>query len=261
MKISNLLFLVLFAFVSCKKENKEGEVVTPTEIKMVPKSFSGNLPKNCKGNYNCSEIAIETLVIEEPSIINDSINANILKTISKCVSTGDEKSYDEIVKVFTTNFVKNQAELKHQFPNDSIFTWSAHADTKMISQSKKMIDVRINYDVFTGGAHGYSATISLLFDKSTGKIIPQENLFSDLKAVTKIAETKFRENQQLDSKIGFEEAGYFFEKGIFKLAQNILFTKNGIVLIYNQYEAASYAQGQIEIEIPYKEIDKYLLFK
>lgn len=252
---------MIFAFVSCKKEKKSLTVETTAEIKMVSKSFSGNLPKGCKGNYNCSEINIETLLIEQSSIVNDSINAMVLKTISKCVSTGDEKSYDDIVKVFTTNFIKNQRELKQQFPNDSVFTWSANAETKMISQSKKMLDVRINYDVFTGGAHGYSATISLLFDKATGKIIPQEKLFSDIKKVTKIAETKFRENQQLDPKIGFEEAGYFFEKGVFKLAQNILFTKNGIVLVYNQYEAASYAQGQIEIEIPYKEIDSYLLFK
>ena len=261
MKISNLLLLMLFVFASCKKENNSPTVETTSEIKMVSKSYSDSSPKNCKGNYNCSDIDIETLVIEESSTVNDSINATVLKTISKCVSSGKEKSYEEILKTFTSNFVKNHKELKHEFPNDSVVSWSANAETKMVSQSKKMLNVCVNYDVFTGGAHGYSATISLLFDKVTGKIIPKENLFSDIKKVTKIAETKFRENQQMDAKIGFEEAGYFFEKGVFKLAQNILFTKNGILLIYNQYEAASYAQGQIEIEIPYKEIDSYLLIK
>jgi hypothetical protein len=257
----NLYILLLLVFIACKKENQLAINDTDINIKMDSKTFTGSNPKNCKGNYNCSEINIQTLIIEEKSTVNDSINAKILRTISKSLSSGEEKNYDDIIKVFTTNFIRNHNELKREFPKDSVVSWSANSQTKMIAQSEKLLDICINYDVFTGGAHGYAATISLLFDKSTGEIIPQDKLFSDVEAVTKIAEHKFRENQQLDSKIELEEAGYFFEKNKFKLAQNILYTKNGIVLVYNQYEAAPYAQGQIEVEIPYKDIKKYMLIK
>ena len=49
-----------------------------------------------------------------------------------------------------------------------------------------------------------------------------------------------------------------FENDEFYLPNNIGFTKNGLQLIYNQYEVASYADGPMSITLPYAEIRNYL---
>jgi hypothetical protein len=52
-----------------------------------------------------------------------------------------------------------------------------------------------------------------------------------------------------------------FEKDSFYLPENIGFTKEGVKLLYNQYEVASYADGTIELTLPYNEVKKYLSTK
>ena len=48
---------------------------------------------------------------------------------------------------------------------------------KLIFVKGKMINVVIDYYVFTGGAHGYSAVRSLAFNPKTGKILPLNEIF------------------------------------------------------------------------------------
>jgi hypothetical protein len=52
--------------------------------------------------------------------------------------------------------------------------------------------------------------------------------------------------------------GYMFERDTFYLPQNIGFTQDGVKLLYNEYEVASYADGPVELLLPYKEVKKYL---
>ncbi|MEO0900922.1 MAG: RsiV family protein [Bacteroidota bacterium] len=52
--------------------------------------------------------------------------------------------------------------------------------------------------------------------------------------------------------------GFMFDGDVFHLSENIGYVPEGIQLIYNQYEVASYADGPIVLTIPYTEINKYL---
>ena len=52
-----------------------------------------------------------------------------------------------------------------------------------------------------------------------------------------------------------------FEEDAFYLPENIGFTPKGIQLLYNQYEVSSFAEGPIEVTIPYNEVKKYLTIK
>ena len=49
-----------------------------------------------------------------------------------------------------------------------------------------------------------------------------------------------------------------FEGDVFHLAQNMGYTQNGLQMVYNQYEVASYADGPIVLTLPYNEINLYL---
>ena len=50
---------------------------------------------------------------------------------------------------------------------------------------------------------------------------------------------------------------YFFGEP-FHLPDNIGYSEEGLILLYNVYEIASYAQGYTEFRIPFSELNTYL---
>lgn len=52
-----------------------------------------------------------------------------------------------------------------------------------------------------------------------------------------------------------------FEYEKFNLPQNIFYTDKGLLLYYNSYEAASYADGPKELLLPYVEVEEFLRLK
>ena len=84
-----------------------------------------------------------------------------------------------------------------------------------------------------------------------GKTLSFRDLVIDQRAFLTIAEKEFRKNQEITDEQNLEEAGYFFEKGIYNLPTQFAITKDGLLLFYNNYEAAAYAVGQIVYTIPF----------
>jgi len=118
--------------------------------------------------------------------------------------------------------------------------------------------VVLNSYTFTGGAHGYGAATFLNFDKQQAIELENYELFSDIEGFTAHVETKFRETQQIPIDDNINATGFMFTNDAFHLPENLGFTKDGIQLIYNQYEVASYADGPIELTIPFAEVNLFL---
>src|SRR5690606_11666613 len=55
--------------------------------------------------------------------------------------------------------------------------------------------------------------------------------------------------------------GFMFENDVFYLPRNIGFTDDGLLLVYERYEVASYADGPIRLTFPYPEIGRFLKLK
>lgn len=250
MKIIYSITLLSLLLVSCNKKTE-----------FTPKTFHESSSEQCKNDYNCANITLEVLEATNQNDISKNINAVIFDSIKKAVYIGenpnDVKNYTDLTHSFVSLFDQLKTELKQ----DKIPSWEASTKTKVGYQSDKMINVVIDYYVFTGGAHGYSAVRSLAFNPKTGKILPLNEIFSDIQKVKSLAETKFRTQEKIAENTPLNDAGYFFDKNIFALPRNIIFTKNGLSFYYNQYEVASYANGPIEIELTIEEVKPYLLVK
>jgi len=119
----------------------------------------------------------------------------------------------------------------------------------------------LNSYLFTGGAHGYTTRTFLNFNKRKGKEIENWELFKDLEHFKNFAEAKFRFQEDIPANNPINSTGFMFEQDEFYLPENIGFTEKGLVLLYNQYEVASYADGAIELVLPYGEVKKYLTKK
>ena len=101
----------------------------------------------------------------------------------------------------------------------------------------------------------------LNFDKKKGTELENWELFKSTEKFEAFAEAKFREQEAIPKGESINHTGLMFEKDSFYLPENIGFTKDGLKLLYNPYEVASYDDGTIELVLSHSEIKKYLAKK
>lgn len=186
---------------------------------------------------------------------SDSINNGIFHAVRGIVHFGEKpataKSYDQVM----ASFIASYEEFAKDYTDEDV-PWEAKVTGKIGYKNDTIINVNLNYFTFAGGAHGYGADMSLLFDAKTGHTLKQDDLFKDKKGFTALAEKKFRAKYKITGNIN--STGYMFENDTFALPQNIFFTDKGLLLLYNPYEAASYADGELDITLPYSEASAFL---
>lgn len=148
-------------------------------------------------------------------------------------------------------------ELSKMFPNETM-PWEARIKGDVIFENRELLTIGLSSYIFTGGAHGYGSTRFLNFDKSGGEELESKMLFKNLEKFQEYAETKFRIQENIPAQESINSTGFMFEQDSFYLPENIGFTREGLILLYNPYEVASYADGTIELTLPLDEVKKFL---
>ncbi len=236
MKKIVITILILFVVFSCKKEveltfteiNSEYNEDTVIEI---------NIPK-AEGNNGVS------------NAINSTIENDIIKTLNFSENDSEEPTLSDAIKKFQSEY----KTFKNDFEESDI-TWEAIFDGEITYQSPEVVTIALNSYSFTGGAHGNTSITLYNFNPQTGKILKFDAIFNNKDGFTELVKTHFKKETGLENKGDYENA--FFGE-YFTLAENIGFTDEGIIVLYNTYEIVSYAQGIIEFEIPYNEVDLFL---
>lgn len=210
-----------------------------------------------KSCVTCPEISIEIPKALGDIKIAESINTALKEEIIYNLSfeeSGTAENLDQAVKQFTGSFKKLQEEFKNATP------WEAEFKGEVIFENEHLLTIKLNSYTFTGGAHGFGSVIYLNFDKDQGTELDNWQLFKDYQEVQKLAENKFREQEKIPQDVEINATGFMFNGNQFHLAENIGFTPNGLELIYNQYEVASYADGPITLALSYDEIKRFLKY-
>ncbi|WP_231459970.1 DUF3298 and DUF4163 domain-containing protein [Pedobacter sp. Leaf132] len=111
-------------------------------------------------------------------------------------------------------------------------------------------------DAYTGGAHGNYGSTMFCFDvKNKKQMVLSDIVKIDSNTLQKIVEKNMRKNYNI--KTGEQLNSVLFDNFI-KPNKNFYFNANGLAFMYNPYEVASYAQGQIVVFIPYSDLKGYL---
>jgi hypothetical protein len=247
--MKNYIFLacLLFLMAGCKKE-----------LVFENQSFDKKTSLPCK--ENCPQISLKIPVAKGVPIVADSINNKVFSVLKSIVYFGEKPYAVSDYDGLTSSFIQSYEKLQKDFPKDT-FGWEAKIDGTIKYQSDKILNIEINHYTYTGGAHGYQGLRSLLFDPSSGKSISNDLIFKKPLAFKAFAEKKFRTKYNIPEDQSINATGMQFEDDKFQIAQNIFYTDKGILLHYNQYEAASYADGPMELFFPYDEVNTYLLIK
>ena len=112
-------------------------------------------------------------------------------------------------------------------------------------------------DAYTGGAHGnYSSVMYCLDVKNKKQMVLSDIVKIDSNTLQDILERNLRKEYNIKANNALSTV--LFDDFI-KPNNNFYFNANGIAFMYNPYEVASYAQGQIVVFIPYSDLKAYLV--
>lgn len=205
---------------------------------------------------NCPEVQINIPKFVDESRVATAINSALTEELIyslKWEDDDDESTLKGAVQSFTNSYQKLQKKFE-----DEVIPWEAEVNAEVVYETESIIGIRLNSYTFTGGAHGYSATILLNFDKFKATEIDNHELFDDLAGFIALAEKRFRKEHKIPAKATINETGFMFNGDSFHLSENMGLTDKGLQLIYNQYEIASYADGPIKMIIPFRIINPFL---
>lgn len=212
--------------------------------------------KNCS---DCPKVLIEIPKAIEHTKLSSSINTALKEELISLLSFDSEEDINSVQKAIKS-FNQEYTELQKLY-TDETADWEADIKGVVSFEDQQFITLKLNSYLFTGGAHGYTSTRFLNFDKLSGIEINTNKLFRSPEEFSKYAESLFRKAEKIPENKSINHTGFMFERDSFYLPENIGFTKKGLKLLYNPYEVASFADGIIELDIPHSEIKKYLVQK
>lgn len=248
-KVKKLLFplAIVVLVVGCKKENEE---LVFAEFNLEEVSDTNCYPEE----ENCAFININTPLASGSGSKGKNLNRQIEKHIIHLMDYQGVKKFNSLESL-AQGFIDDYEASAKEFPEYDI-AWEASIDGKIIHNSPELISMEFRMGLFTGGAHGYTGISFLNFNPETGKLLTQKELFDP--AFRGFAEKIFRQKNNIPENEPINSTGFLFEEEKFQLPKNIGFSEKKLLLRYNPYEVASYADGSLLLEIPLEEAKKYM---
>lgn len=207
----------------------------------------------CKSD-DCTHIRLEIPVLKGgDQKVCDAINQFTQDEIREAVKSRLPEPQGNIsLDAMCESFIEGYKLFLLEFP-DSEQKWYLEilGDSSIVGDDYYTLMLR--HSEYLGGAHGASLTRLQSFDLRTGNQIDFSGRF-DMRVVGKEAEKRFRAANKLTPEADLNDAGFLFKDGKFALPENMGLTPDGLLLIYNSYEVASYAEGATRILIPYAAI-------
>lgn len=247
MKKLLLPFIIFVLLIGCKKEEPELEF---EDLSIEQVSEENCIPEE----ENCTFISIRTPWAKNKGIRSEKINQKIEEHLIQLIDYQEENNLRKL-EAFAQKFIDDYEASAKEFPEYNI-PWEASVEGRITYKSPDLISIEFELALFTGGAHGFSSVSYLNFDPNTGDQFLNKDLFNE--EFKSYAEKIFRKKNEIPEDEPINSTGFIFENDSFQLPQNIGFLKNKIVLRYNAYEVASYAEGDFQLEIPLKDVEEFI---
>ncbi|UGU17771.1 DUF3298 and DUF4163 domain-containing protein [Sinomicrobium kalidii] len=241
-----LPFILILIFTGCVDTDE----LSYTAHKIV--TDSGDCEKN-----PCAKVKVNFPTATATTDIADKIN-NIIdeRIISYFILDPDAKK-EETIEDAIANFKSEYLKDKEMQP-DFAFGYEADIQGEVLYKGENLHSIAFSAFMYMGGAHGYSSLTYLNLDPKTGKEYQNADLFKNMADFKKMAEQKFRKQENIPANSNINSTGFWFEDDTYQLPENIGFTKDNIILHYNAYDISSYAEGGKTLEIPLEEVKQYL---
>jgi len=191
----------------------------------------------------------------ERSPAGDIINAAILNALVSSTPSDEKEPTAKTIEQAAAKFI-DEAEQIQRGEREHVWSWESDTKAQVLLNQPGIVTISISTYAFTGGAHGMSVTQYLVFDTVTGRQFALNDFFAQgfEAQLDKLIERRFRQIRGLSETDPLNgEKGGLFENQI-RHNDNFAVTGSGVRFLYNQYEIAPYAAGQIEIELPFNQL-------
>ncbi|QPH40673.1 RsiV family protein [Pedobacter endophyticus] len=207
-----------------------------------------------------AEISVTYLQPKENNANASWLDSELKRIAGLDSVNGDRKAgFANISSAYFADYKSQIADQQKDGPDRGFMQWMNYTNNS--AQSLAYNDngyVVIDYfvDAYTGGAHGnYASTMYCLDVKNKRRMALRDVVEIDSNTLQRILEKNLRKNYHIKS--GDPISTVLFDDFI-KPNDNFYFNSFGLAFMYNPYEVASYAQGQIVVFIPYADLKGYL---
>jgi len=239
------LILTLGLLASC------GQLKEKPVVDFVMKDFKVETSGGCKGDSTCVSFEVQ---YPEFMGVDSAVRKSITDRVNYILngSAGEPKSLQQM----GDDFIKDFQDFLKEMPGYDL-GWYFRGQVKVLISSDTLISLQVDTESFTGGVHPTYTTNFVNVEPKTGTVFLLDAMlrpgYND--ELNRLGEEDLRNQLELgeaDSLALPEMAD-----GNFQLNDNYGFRKEGIVFYFNDYEVGSFAEGPIEILIPYETIQDW----
>lgn len=172
---------------------------------------------------------------------------------------------EEAMKKYTEKYVADyRKDLEPMYKKDeqdkeddaSMEAWYSYykgIESHVQLYTKQLLVYRIDYNEYTGGAHGIYMSSFLNMNLQTLSPIRLDDLFVNdySEALTDLLWNQLMADNKVSSRQELEDMGYV-TTGNLEPTENFYLGKEGITFYYNVYDIAPYVMGPVKITLPYE---------
>ncbi len=128
-----------------------------------------------------------------------------------------------------------------------MYRWSYSSYWHIILNDNDLLCISLQFDDYTGGAHGYYSSHFLTIDTKEEKRLKIEDIFDkkDYEELRQLIINKIEEDGRLEELFSIEDV---------TVTDNFYLDLSGIGFVYNPYEIGPYSSGVFEVYITFEEI-------
>ncbi|WP_293303749.1 RsiV family protein [Pedobacter sp. UBA5917] len=207
-----------------------------------------------------AQISFEYLESKNTDEYSRWLNTELKKIFGLGPQVALSTGFKNIAADYFKDYKTQVAEQQKNGRDDDFQAWMNYTNNSQQSISYNdngYVVVDFLADAYTGGAHGnYSSIMYCLDVKNKKQMILSDIVKIDSNALKGLLEQNIRKEYNIKAKDALSTV--LFDDFI-KPNNNFYFNNNGIAFMYNPYEVASYAQGQIVVFIPYSDLKTHLV--
>lgn len=163
-------------------------------------------------------------------------------------------SYKDLTDEFKAEVAKSD-----ESPVGAWFSYYEMSSNDIAYNKNDIISYTVNFENYTGGAHGAHSFTNHVINLKTGNLIAEDEIFIEgyQEDLAQILVDRIAKLNNVDNVKELENIGFFSIDEIFPNG-NFLIDDNGITYTFNEYEIAAYVVGATNVHLPYEEIQHLL---
>ena len=209
-----------------------------------------------------------------PSKSSDELLKDTLDKYFIAACFGDKymgEKPQEVVKQYTETYISEyRRDLEPMYLEDekdkenessvgARYSYYKGIESHVQLYEKNLLVYRINYNEYTGGAHGIYMTTYLNFDLGLMRPLRLDDIFVGdyQEPLTDLIWNQLMADNGAKTRAELEDMGYG-STGEIAATENFYLNKDGVTFYYNVYDITPYAMGPVVVSLPFQMLEHML---